>query len=80
VKKPILGLIAAVILAGGLGTTTVGLASGIASADPHFAPDYHWCPGERWDPRWGDNWEWNGCHDDHHRDGDADDHSHDHWW
>ncbi|EUA33179.1 hypothetical protein I553_7587 [Mycobacterium xenopi 4042] len=31
-------------------------------------PDYHWCPGQFWDPGWGPNWDWDDCHDDHHRD------------
>jgi hypothetical protein len=26
-------------------------------------PDNNWCPGEFWDPGWGNNWDWNSCHD-----------------
>jgi hypothetical protein len=29
-----------------------------AQAQPAPLPDYHWCPGQWWDPGWGDNWEW----------------------
>jgi hypothetical protein len=38
---------------------------------------YHWCPGDFWDPGWGFNWEWSGCHDDWHRDIDGDRHDRD---
>jgi hypothetical protein len=42
-----------------------GLAGGIAQAAPAPAPDYHWCPGDQWDPGWGKayDWDWNHCHD-----------------
>ena len=59
-----------------LGVAGVGAAVD-AQAQPAPLPDYHWCPGEWWDPGWGDNWEWNACHDDHHRDLDGYDHSRD---
>jgi len=70
--------IAATIFAGAaaLGLAGVGAAAG-AQAQPAPFPDYHWCPGEWWDPGWGFNWEGNNCHDDHHRDMDGWDHSHD---
>ena len=32
-------------------------------------PDYHWCPGQFWDPGWGNNWDWGRCHDDFYFDG-----------
>ena len=32
-------------------------------------PDYHWCPGQFWDPGWGNNWDWGRCHDDGYFDG-----------
>ena len=32
-------------------------------------PDYHWCPGQFWDPGWGSNWDWGRCHDDGYFDG-----------
>ncbi|WP_293342185.1 hypothetical protein [Mycobacterium sp.] len=34
-----------------------------AQANPGPLPT--WCPGEYWDPGWGNNWDWNGCHDWH---------------
>jgi hypothetical protein len=35
-------------------------------------------PGrEFWRPDWGFNFDWNTCHDDHHRDGDGDNHNND---
>ena len=52
-------------------------ATVVAQAQPAPLPDYHWCPGEYWDPGWGDNWEWGRCHDDHWRDGEPRDR--DHW-
>lgn len=44
-----------------------------------YQPRYHWCPGEFWRPEWGFNFDWNACHDDHHRDNDGNDHGHDFW-
>jgi hypothetical protein len=61
----------------GLGMAGLGLASGTAQAEPGPVPLYHWCPGDFWDPGWGDNWEWGACHDDFHRDADGWDHSRD---
>ena len=40
-------------------------------------PDYHWCPGQFWDPGWGNNWDWGRCHDDVYFDGEP--HDRDHW-
>ena len=50
---------------GGLALFAVGLADGIAQAAPAPAPDYHWCPGDQWDPGWGKayHWDWNHRHD-----------------
>jgi hypothetical protein len=62
------------------GAAALGLAGGggaIAQAQPAPIPDYHWCPGEWWDPGWGPNWEGGMCHDDFHRDMDGGDHSRD---
>jgi len=28
----------------------------------HAQPGPNWCPGDFWDPSWGTNWHWNGCH------------------
>jgi hypothetical protein len=73
-KRGIIGFATTMLVCGGL-----GLASGTAQAEPGFrpAPLYHWCPGEFWRPEWGFNFDWNTCHDDHHRDGDGDNHNND---
>lgn len=64
----------------GAGLGLVGLgAADIAQAHPApFAPmpDYHWCPGQPFDPAWGDNWDWGRCHDDHFYDGEPRDEGH----
>lgn len=51
--------------AGGLAASMLGLASGTGQAAPHPAPvnHYHWCPGQQWNPSWGNNWDQNNCHD-----------------
>ncbi len=67
-----------VMMTAGLGLAGLGAAAG-AQAQPGPFPDYHWCPGDRWDPGWGFNWERGACHDDHHRDVDGWDRSRD-WW
>jgi hypothetical protein len=47
-------------LVAGLGLA--GLATAIeVQAQPGPLPT--WCPGDFWDPGWGDNWDWGGCHD-----------------
>jgi hypothetical protein len=66
------------VLTAGLAVAGGGAATG-AQADPGPFPVYHWCPGDYWDPGWGDNWVWGTCHDDHHRDIDAGDHGRDFW-
>jgi len=44
---------AATAIATGLGLAGVGAAS-VAEAMPMAPmPDYHWCPGQWWDPGWG---------------------------
>lgn len=60
----------------GLGLAGLGIAT-VANAEPAPFPDYHWCPGESYDPGWGPNWDDNECHDDFHRDRDGFDHSRD---
>jgi len=47
-------------LAAGLGFAGMGAATD-AQAQP--GPFPQWCPGEFWDPGWGDNWDRGGCHD-----------------
>jgi hypothetical protein len=44
----------------GLGLVGLGAATD-AQAKP--GPFPQWCPGEFWDPGWGDNWDRGGCHD-----------------
>jgi hypothetical protein len=63
--RPWVRLCTGVLAAGGLALSAFGWAGSIAQAAPVPAPRYHWCPGEKWDPAWGnnDNWDWNQCHD-----------------
>jgi len=62
--KPWLRLGTSVLAAGGLALSALGLAFP-AQAAPSPAPTfhYHWCPGDNWNPAWGNNWNWNQCHD-----------------
>jgi hypothetical protein len=53
-------------MTGALGLGGAGAA--VAQAQPAPFTEYHWCPGQWWDPGWGYNWDGNDCHDDHHRD------------
>ena len=46
----------------GLGLAGLGVATN-AQAQP--GPFPQWCPGNFWDPGWGDNWDWGQCHDWH---------------
>ncbi len=55
----------------------LGLAATANAAPALPAPNYHWCPGEFWNPIWGFNWEFGECHDDWHRDHDGDWHDRD---
>jgi hypothetical protein len=67
-----------VVLSGSLGLAALGLAGGIAQGQPMAPiPTYHWCPGDNWDPGWGNNWDGGNCHDDHHRDIDYNNHDRD---
>jgi hypothetical protein len=74
------------VMTAGLGLASLG-ATAVAEAQPIAPPPtYHWCPGEWWDPGWGDNWDGGRCHDDFYRDGDPHDQWHwrgdgdrDHW-
>jgi hypothetical protein len=47
----------------GLGLAGLGAAA-IAQAQPAPFPDYHWCPGQFWDPGWGGNWDGGRCQGD----------------
>src|ERR1700741_1194537 len=67
-----------VVMSAGLGLAGLGAAA-VAEAQPApFAPfpEYHWCPGQWWDPGWGRNWDGGRCHDDHWFDGDPRDQGH----
>lgn len=67
---------AATAIATGLGLAGVGAAS-VAEAMPMAPmPDYHWCPGQWWDPAWGFNWGGDRCHDDGFFDGEPRDQGH----
>jgi hypothetical protein len=67
---------AATAIASGLGLAGVGAAS-VAEAMPMAPlPDYHWCPGEFFDPGWGNNWDQGRCHDDGFFDGEPRDGGH----
>jgi hypothetical protein len=54
---------------------TAAVAAGLGLAGFGFATEAHaqpgplptWCPGEFWDPGWGNNWDWGGCHDNFNR-------------
>jgi hypothetical protein len=37
-------------------------------AQAHPGPLPTWCPGDFWDPGWGNNWDWGGCHDNFRHD------------
>ncbi len=77
VTKTLAGFATTALVTAGMGLAGLGLASGPAQAEPGPFPAYHWCPGDNWDPGWGFNWDGGVCHDDHHRDMDAWDHSRD---
>lgn len=47
-------------LAIGLGVAGLGTAADAAAAPTSFP---QWCPGDFWDPGWGDNWDAWHCHD-----------------
>jgi hypothetical protein len=51
---------ATAVMAAGLGLAGLGAATE-AHALPGPLPQ--WCPGDFWDPGWGPNWDWGGCHD-----------------
>jgi hypothetical protein len=51
---------AAAALVAGLGLGGLAIAT---EAQAHPGPFPSWCPGDNWDPGWGQNWDWGGCHD-----------------
>lgn len=48
------------VMVAGLGLAGLGVATD-AQAQP--GPFPQWCPGDYWDPGWGDNWDGGRCHD-----------------
>jgi hypothetical protein len=67
---------AATAITAGLGLAGIGAAS-LAEAQPSAPlPDYHWCPGQWFDPAWGHNWDGGRCHDDLYFDGEPHDQGH----
>ena len=56
-------IIAGTLLSGGLAVTGVGLAAGIAQAQPGPAPLGRWCPGDL--PVRNATWDPTVCHDYH---------------
>jgi len=76
VKNIIRVAAATAITTAGLGLAGLGAAS-VAQAFPGGPmPDYHWCPGQFWDPGWGNNWDQTRCHDDNYFDGEPHDAAH----
>ncbi|SIH92592.1 Secreted protein antigen [Mycobacteroides abscessus subsp. bolletii] len=53
------------LLALGIGVAglTMPLATAQATPNPQIGPAPAWCPGDYWDPVWGNNWDVHGCHD-----------------
>ncbi len=70
-KRTLIGLTSAALLAGSLSAAHFGVAIGTAQAEPRPVTTYHWCPGDYFRPEWGDNWDTDRCHDEYHRDGDS---------
>ena len=74
-KKTISVAASTVVMTAGLGLASLGAAA-VAQALPAPLPDYHWCPGDFWDPGWGFNWDGGRCHDDFYFDGEPHDAGH----
>src|ERR1700733_13705942 len=62
--------IAAATAAVAAGLGLAGLAATDAQAQPGPFPP--WCPGDYWDQGWGNNWDWERCHDNWQQDKAAD--------
>lgn len=56
---------ASVVVGGALAVMAVALGGTVAQAAPAPARIGHWCPGDPWNPTWGNvaDWDWNQCHD-----------------
>ncbi len=48
------------MIAAGLGLAGLGAPT---EAQAQVGPFPQWCPGDYWDPGWGNNWDGGGCHD-----------------
>src|ERR1700676_2434858 len=59
-KNPARFAAATAVLAAGLGLAGLGVAT---EAQAQVGPFPQWCPGDSWDPGWGNNWDGGGCHD-----------------
>ena len=67
---------AATAITASLGLAGIGTAS-LAEAQPTAPlPNYHWCPGQSFNPAWGHNWDMGRCHDDNYFDGEPHDGGH----
>jgi hypothetical protein len=62
-KKTVRMVAASAAVAAGMGLAGLAVATE-AHAQPGPLPT--WCPGDFWDPGWGNNWDWGGCHDNFH--------------
>jgi hypothetical protein len=51
---------ATAVIAAGLGLAGLGVAT---EAQAQVGPFPQWCPGDFWDPGWGNNWDGGGCHE-----------------
>jgi len=67
---------ATLISTAGLGLAGLGAASIVEAQPAGPLPDYHWCPGQFFDPHWGPNWDAGRCHDDFYFDGEPRDPGH----
>ncbi|WP_428341433.1 hypothetical protein [Mycobacterium sp.] len=59
-KRTVRIVAASAAVAAGMGLAGLAVATE-AHAQPGPLPT--WCPGEFWDPGWGNNWDWGGCHE-----------------
>src|ERR1700733_1640669 len=60
VKNPARFAAATAVMAAGLGLAGLGVAT---EAQAQVGPFPQWCPGDFWDPGWGNNWDGGRCHD-----------------
>src|ERR1700679_953738 len=75
VKNPARFAAATAVMAAGLGLAGLGVAT---EAQAQVGPFPQWCPGDFWDPGWGNNWDGGGCHDNW-RGGGPNPHPDEHW-